>query len=114
MSNISDVRKKMLSGGDVFAGLSKIKNKDHRIKIEAERHNKWMDMKGVVKVCPVKWIKSFMIGRQKEYVENYLKRIIEGYGSVKHPCAKPYYESKNGKKINEFYKNAFGYLKRHY
>ena len=114
MREISGVRERMMNGGDVFFGLNKIRDKAQRTKIEAERHNKWMDMRGVLKTCPVKWAKSFMEGRQKDYAENYLEKVIAGYGSVDHPHAKPYYVSKNSLYNLGFYKNALGYIRNNY
>ncbi|PCI45925.1 MAG: hypothetical protein COB41_00615 [Proteobacteria bacterium] len=111
---ISDSRKRMMDQGDVFAGLNKIKNKHQRVLIESQRHNKWMDMQGISKSCPVKWVKAFLIGRQPDYVEKILKEIIVSYKSVKHPHADAYYDSKTAKYNIGFYKNALGYLKNHY
>ena len=118
----TDFRMKRMKSGDVFLGLEKIKNKHQRRLIEAERHNKFMDMMGSSPAVeaglnprpnPVEWVKEFSRKHGVDYTKRKIEKMLQTELKADHPLQKPYTESEISRKNRIFYQQALSYLRKH-
>lgn len=117
---VSDERMKIMHHGDVFYGLNKIKNKNDRRRLEAKRHNKFIDLLGNKPVIqsglsknpdPVAWIKEYVVFKGVKKARTDIEDILKTYKSID-PVCDAYINTKQAKKNKVFYMNALSYLKR--
>ena len=117
-------RKRMMHHGDVFSGI-KTKNAEKRKAIEAQRHNKFMDMisnealveAGLSRPRPDHWVENYIkmhgIERTGIKLKDQIKEISAPELLSDEQC-RLYFESDVGKKNLRFYQQALSYWKNKY